>query len=287
MSATLKSQQNLSAKRISTQNITSPNQTSLSSAPPLKTLPPRPNISQLENFAMSALAPSMAVVFTLPFDTVKVRMQLQGEVKIVKDFSGKTIRVVAEKVYKNSLDCLLKTYKFEGMRGLEKGLMPSILKESSKNVFRLGLYDPILSIMHPTDDSNSTSSAPAYKRMIAGGLCGAMGAVSANPFELVKTRLQSSAAGAIAVGNQYGYSSISSALYNIMSKEGGIRGLYRGSMISVYRGIVGSAANLSSYTMLKDRAKREGFSEGILLDMECSLISAFISVIFMNPLDVV
>jgi hypothetical protein len=71
---------------------------SLSSAPPLKTLPPQPNISQLENFGLSALAPSMAVVFTLPFDTVKVRMQLQGEVKFMKDATGKTIRVAAEKV---------------------------------------------------------------------------------------------------------------------------------------------------------------------------------------------
>src|SRR5438270_7097677 len=76
------------------------NITSLSSAPPLKTLPPRPNISQLENFALSALAPSMAVVFTLPFDTVKVRMQLQGEVRIMKDATGKTIRVAADKVRK-------------------------------------------------------------------------------------------------------------------------------------------------------------------------------------------
>ena len=74
--------------------------TSLSSAPPLKTLPPRPNISQLENFALSALAPSMAVVFTLPFDTVKVRMQLQGEVRIMKDATGKTIRVATNKVKK-------------------------------------------------------------------------------------------------------------------------------------------------------------------------------------------
>ncbi|CAG8769078.1 10233_t:CDS:2 [Gigaspora margarita] len=265
----------------------SPIQLSLSSAPPLKTLPPRPNISQLENFALSALAPSMAVVFTLPFDTVKVRMQLQGEVRFMKDPTGKTIRVVAEKVYKNSFDCLRKTIKFEGLRGLEKGLVPSILKESSKNVFRLGLYDPILAVIHPTEDSTSSSSAPAWKRMFAGGLCGALGAVSANPFELVKTRLQSSAADAIAVGNQYGYTSVISALRRIMSEEGGIKGLYRGSMISVGRGILGSAANLSSYTMLKDYAKREGYSDGIPLDMVCSLMSAFVSVVFMNPLDVV
>ncbi|EXX59571.1 Oac1p [Rhizophagus irregularis DAOM 197198w] len=123
--------------------------------------------------------------------------------------------------------------------------------------------------------------------MLAGGICGALGAVSANPFELVKTRLQSTAAGAIAVGNQYGYVSVSSALRQIMTKEGGVPGLYRGSMISVYRGILGSAANLSSYTMLRDYALREGYSEGVPLDMGCSLISAFVSVVFMNPLDVV
>lgn len=123
--------------------------------------------------------------------------------------------------------------------------------------------------------------------MLAGGICGALGAVSANPFELVKTRLQSTAAGAIAVGNQYGYVSVSSALRQIMAKEGGVPGLYRGSMISVYRGILGSAANLSSYTMLRDYALREGYSEGVPLDMGCSLISAFVSVVFMNPLDVV
>ncbi|PKK72297.1 mitochondrial carrier [Rhizophagus irregularis] len=240
---------------------------SLSSAPPLKTLPPQPNISQLENFALSALAPSMAVVFTLPFDTVKVRMQLQGEVRIMKDATGKTVRVAAEKVYKSSFDCLWKTFKYEGIRGLEKGLVPSILKESSKNVFRLGLYDPILSVLHPKNDATSSSSAPAWKRMLAGGICGALGAVSANPFELVKTRLQT--------------------LRQIMTKEGGVPGLYRGSMISVYRGILGSAANLSSYTMLRDYALREGYSEGVPLDMGCSLISAFVSVVFMNPLDVV
>ncbi|CAH1759857.1 2669_t:CDS:2 [Entrophospora sp. SA101] len=240
---------------------------SLSSAPPLKTLAPQKNISQLENFALSALAPSMAVIFTLPFDTVKVRMQLQGEVKFMKDSAGKTVRVSADKVYKNSFDCLWKTFKYEGIRGLEKGLAPSILKESSKNVFRL--------------------VSPAWKRMFAGGICGALGAVSANPFELVKTRLQSSAAGEIAVGNQFKYTSVTSALGNIVRQEGGLQGLYRGSTISIYRGILGSAANLSSYTMLKDYSIREGYKDGVPLDIGCSLISALISVVFMNPLDVV
>ncbi|CAG8729544.1 4521_t:CDS:2 [Cetraspora pellucida] len=261
---------------------------SLSSAPPLKTLPPNPNISQLENFAMSAMAPSMAVVFTLPFDTIKVRMQLQGEVRFIKDSTGKTIRIVAEKfrLFKKNLQIRRFTRSRKRTCSLH-------IKREFQECFSLGkitskgLYDPILAVIHPTDDYTSSSSAPAWKRMFAGGLCGALGAVSANPFELVKTRLQSSAAHAIAVGNQYGYTSVTSALRRIMFEEGGIKGLYRGSMISVGRGILGSAANLSSYTMLKDYAKREGYSDGIPLDMACSLMSAFVSVIVMNPMDVV
>jgi len=123
--------------------------------------------------------------------------------------------------------------------------------------------------------------------MLSGGICGALGAVSANPFELIKTRLQATAAGAIAVGNQHRYSSVLGGLKSIVSEEGGVKGLYRGSTISVNRGILGSAANLSSYTMLKDYARKNGYKDGIPLDMGCSLISAFVSVVFMNPLDVV
>ncbi|KAF9577462.1 hypothetical protein BGW38_007313, partial [Lunasporangiospora selenospora] len=41
---------------------------------------PKRELTQLENFAISAIAPSIAVLFTNPFDTVKVRLQLQGEV---------------------------------------------------------------------------------------------------------------------------------------------------------------------------------------------------------------
>jgi len=57
-------------------------------------------LTQLENFAVSALAPSMAVLFTNPFDTVKVRLQLQGEFVKTREpgRNGKEIVRVSEKV---------------------------------------------------------------------------------------------------------------------------------------------------------------------------------------------
>lgn len=57
-------------------------------------------LTQLENFAVSALAPSMAVLFTNPFDTVKVRLQLQGEFVKTREpgRNGKEVVRVSEKV---------------------------------------------------------------------------------------------------------------------------------------------------------------------------------------------
>ena len=36
-------------------------------------------VGAVQNFLVSAIAPSLAAIFTNPFDTAKVRMQLQGE----------------------------------------------------------------------------------------------------------------------------------------------------------------------------------------------------------------
>ncbi|KAF9299120.1 Mitochondrial oxaloacetate carrier protein [Linnemannia elongata] len=246
-------------------------------------------LTQLENFAVSALAPSMAVLFTNPFDTVKVRLQLQGEFVKTREpgRNGKEVVRVSEKVYKSSLDCLQKTFRHEGIRGLQKGLFPAILKESSKNIFRLGLYDPILNAMHPLNYPGEASTAPAWKRMIAGATCGAMGAISANPFELIKTRLQSHSTGGLAVGNQYAYTGTFSALRTIIVNDGAMT-LYRGSVISIARSMLGSAANLTTYSLLKDHARNNwGAEDGIMLDMVSSLVSAFVSVVVMNPMDVV
>lgn len=219
----------------------------------------------------------MAVLFTNPFDTIKVRLQLQG--------------TKAAKVYTNSWDALVKIHKAEGLQGLQKGLTPAILREGSKNLFRIGMYDPIMSILHapplPSSVSSSSSSpsivrkrntAPAWKRALAGSLCGVMGAVSCNPFELVKTRLQSASSGnSAAVGHQHGYTGVWHAL-TVIVKQDGFKGLYRGSLLSVSRSILGSGANLATYSLMKEHLILErGWADSALLDMVCGLTSGLVS----------
>ena len=131
--------------------------------------------------------------------------------------------------YNNSFDCMRKTYQQEGVRGLQKGLTPAIFREASKNVFRIGLYDPLVHAMH---DERSAGPVPSWKYMLAGLVTGAMGSISANPFELVKTRLQASvgANSVYAVGAQHNYTGIGNAFASIVRHDG-FFGLYRGAFL--------------------------------------------------------
>jgi len=149
------------------------------------------------------------------------------------------------------------------------------------------LFDPILNMMHNREKEKTYP--PVWKRIVASATSGALGALACNPFELVKTRLQAQTRGNLqtAVGHQHNYSGMMGAFDDIVKKDG-ISGLYKGSGISVVRGIFGTSANLSTYSYLRDYI----FSKNLLpdspfTDMMCSFTSSFVTVLLMNPVDVI
>jgi solute carrier family 25, member 34/35 len=58
----------------------------------------------------------LQVTFSNPAEVAKTRMQLQGE--LAK--SG------AERIYKSAPDAIVKTFRNEGIRGLQRGLGPAV-----------------------------------------------------------------------------------------------------------------------------------------------------------------
>lgn len=239
----------------------------------LPSLPPPPSVPEWQGILFGTVSAPLAVVFTNPFDTTKVRLQLQGQNKELP------------KVYKNSFDCFYKILKTEGIRGLQQGITPALYREASKNVFRIGMFDPIMNLLH--DKRKEKSSPPLWKRIVAGATTGALGALSCNPFELIKTRMQAQTVGAsTAVGYQHNYTGLWSAVATIYKKDG-IAGLYVGSLVSVFRGTVGTSANLSTYSYLRDYVIVNNImKDGPINDMLCSFVSSFVCCAVMNPLDV-
>lgn len=92
-------------------------------------------ITTAEGFAVGSLAAMTAVLFSNPAESVKTRMQLQGELLEKKGPSTK-------RLYKNAFDCLVKTAKTEGFAGVQRGLGAALIYQMCLNGSRLGFYEP-------------------------------------------------------------------------------------------------------------------------------------------------
>ena len=109
-----------------------------------------------------AIAGGMAVCFSHPLELTKTRLQLDQE----RAMRG------SPRMYSGFIDCVIKNWHADGVRGLQRGLGLGITREFCFNAVRIGLYTPILGLVHGA----ASSGAPtARERMGTGFLCGALG----------------------------------------------------------------------------------------------------------------
>jgi Mitochondrial carrier protein len=147
----------------------------------------------------------VAAFATHPIDSIKVRLQLQGELKSSEP-----------KKYNGLIRGISTILKEEGLLGLYRGLHASLLREGTYSTIRMGLYHPIKDLIK----SPSDVTEPLSKKVFAGAVSGAIGAVIANPTDLLKVRLQAEPP------TQKSTGLIKMALAII--KKDGFIGLYRG-----------------------------------------------------------
>ena len=170
-------------------------------------------------------------------------------------------------------------YAADGLAGLQAGLRISLFREASKTGFRIGLFDPILRLIHDP----SSGSAPMYKRMLAGMSSGATAALICNPIELVKTRQQAAAGSASA----FAYEGPIDGLRQLLASEGWI-GLWRGTGVSMLRSAAVTGPHLTTYTSIKEFCVNRGLlRDGPPLHMLGSLCGALTGIMCNQPLDVV
>lgn len=95
---------------------------------------------------------------THPIDTIKVRLQLQGELASQSNVE-----------YHGLVRGSLRIISNEGISGLYKGLSASLLREATYSTIRMGLYEPIKNSLQ-----NGRESISLVERVIAGGTAGGM-----------------------------------------------------------------------------------------------------------------
>ncbi|XP_053724013.1 solute carrier family 25 member 34 isoform X1 [Synchiropus splendidus] len=232
--------------------------------------PPTPAVFPPMDFAFGALACCAACVFTNPLEVVKTRLQLQGELRARGSY---------QRHYRGVLQALWVVGRQDGLRGLQKGLSVGLLYQGVMNSVRLGTYSYCEALGITSYHGGS---------LLSGAGAGALGAFIASPAYLVKTHLQAQTVKAIAVGHQHNHLGVYDAFSTIYRREG-LTGLWRGVNGAVPRVMVGSAAQLATFTSAKDWVARSQWlgSSKVLTALIAAMISGVAVAITMTPFDVI
>jgi hypothetical protein len=226
-----------------------------------------------EKFFYGGLSCQTAACVTNPIDVTKVRLQLQGELqKRAATSAPATVH------YRGFLHGIYTIAREEGPRGLYRGLTPSLLREGSYSTIRLGAYDPVKEML---GSGQTGLDMPLWKKIVAGGLSGSVGAAIANPTDLVKVRMQAMslpthqlAPNAAPVPTpKHQYKNTFDAFATIFRTEG-LAGLYRGVGPTTQRAMILTASQLPSYDHSKHMLLASGwFHEGLLTHCSASIIA--------------
>lgn len=234
-------------------------------------------ISKFGSFVAGGLAACFAVTVTNPVEVVKIRMQLQGEMS-----------AVGENIYRNPFQGIVVTFKNEGIRGCQKGLISAYIYQIALNGSRLGFYEPIRltlnKYLYPDQESHHIQNMGV--NVFSGAFSGIIGAVIGSPLFLVKTRMQSYST-AVQLGDQTHYTGVWNGLSTIY-KQGGIGGLFKGVDAAILRTGAGSSVQLPIYNTAKNFLLRHDIMEnGPHLHLLASTISGLGVAVVMNPWDVI
>ncbi|KAL5560949.1 hypothetical protein UlMin_030696 [Ulmus minor] len=184
------------------------------------------------NAGAGAAAGVLAATFVCPLDVIKTRFQVHGVPKLVNGNIKSSLIV-------GSLEQI---FQKEGLRGMYRGLAPTVLALLPNWAVYFTMYEQLKSILS-ADDENHQLSVGANVMAAAGA--GASTTIATNPLWVVKTRLQTQGMRSGVVP----YRSTLSALSRIAHEEG-IRGLYSG-LVPALAGISHVAIQFPIYEKIK------------------------------------
>ncbi|CAE7597199.1 ucpB [Symbiodinium microadriaticum] len=229
---------------------------------------PDASSAALQQVGLAGVSNAIAACFTNPVDVVKVRMQLAG-VSQITSCNAQTVLGAGRKLWQQ-----------EGPAGLQRGLRPSILRELSYSGMRMGLYEPVretLASRGGQQEKRQTTS-PLVVKILAGAITGAIGSVIANPFDLLKVRMQGG-------GAHETRASVTEEFTSIV-QGGGLRGLWRGAGPTVQRATLLTASQVPSYDHAKHTLLDLGLvREGYVCHFACSMLAGVVAAAVTSPVD--
>jgi len=188
----------------------------------------------------------------------------------------------APRQYNSYLDCFLKTFRNEGLRGMYKGSSVNLLLITPEKAIKLVANDGFRYLLKSKD-----GSLPLYRQVLAGASAGMCQIVITTPMELLKIALQDS--GRVATNNKSVQSISATQVALKVFKEKGFKGFYQGGTATLVRDVFFSAVYFPMFATFNQMGKLDPvtgkpqfyhtFASGLL----AGSIGAYIA----TPLDVI
>ncbi|KAK8958540.1 Mitochondrial uncoupling protein 5 [Platanthera guangdongensis] len=257
----------------------------------------------VKGFVEGGIAAVVAGCTTHPLDLIKVRMQLQGEsavpvpsVRPALAFSESAAAVPHGPPVPRRLGPIavgVKIFRTEGPAALFSGVSATILRQALYSTTRMGLYDILKtkwsSPSAARDGEGKPPNMPAalslHKKIAAGLIAGAVGAVVGNPADVAMVRMQ--ADGRLPAADRRNYTGVGNAIAQMARREG-VLSLWRGSALTVNRAMIVTASQLATYDQAKETIIGNGLMrDGMPTHVAASFAAGLVASVASNPVDVV
>ncbi|XP_041351775.1 mitochondrial glutamate carrier 1-like [Gigantopelta aegis] len=236
--------------------------------------------SLLPKIINGSIAGIVGVTCVFPIDLVKTRLQNQqpgpkGEV-----------------LYKNLVDCAIKTFRNEGFLGMYRGSGVNLLLITPEKAIKLVGNDFFRHHL-----LTSSGKLPFHRELAAGGGAGMCQIIVTTPMELLKIQLQDAGRSAsvdIRAGADPAAKTVTAPRLSATTialqlvREKGIQGLYKGFASTALRDVTFSAIYFPLFAHLNALGKRrEGGQAVFYVSFISGCVAGCVASFSVNPFDVV
>jgi len=195
-----------------------------------------PAVRAAKDITFGSAAGIVSKVFEHPFDLTKVRLQAQ-----VLDATAR---------FRGPLDCLVQTFKKEGVRGLYRGLPAPVVGAMAENATLFLAYGELQNVTRQVGNIPVTQALSLPQLTLAAAGAGAITSFVLTPIELVKCKMQvqmlitpssTVAAAALTTPSVRELPGPFAILRDVI-RTAGVRGLWLGQAGTLIRETGGSAA---------------------------------------------
>jgi len=218
----------------------------------------------LKKMAAAGTAASVAEIVSIPMDTTKVRLQLQGEnPSQVPKYRGMT-------------HAIFTIVKEEGVQSLFRGLNAGIQRQICFCGIRIGLYDTVRKFYGDTTEGKPR----VLPKILASCTTASTAVILFQPTEVVKIRMQAAGAKQVYAG--------AAAAYATIAKTEGIKGLWRGYQTNIFRLSVVNCTEIVIYDIIKSYVLyKKLMDDNVPLHLTSAVGAGFVSCMITSPIDVV